>query len=249
MVKVLFVTSQLTYLPRNYQDLFVSFFKQSKVDVVGLVLLKNLDSSLLKSVIGLRYLGAKKIQRELIKNILFLPKKIREKMFIKRGIEVKSFKNINDVDAIKWVQSKNVDIIVNVRTRCIYRDEILNSPKLGCINIHHGILPQYRGTMCDLYALSENRSAGFTIHKMNRRIDDGEILKVVEVSKGDHRDYVDYLQLGAGIEGSALAELLNEINRTGEIPAGIKNQSDEKFHTKNPTRSQVSSFKQQGMVL
>ncbi len=250
MIRVIFVTSQITYIPRNYLDLFVEFFKHSQdVKVVGLVLLKNLDTSLLKSVAGLSYLGANKVQRTLLKNIINLPKRSRQNLFEKRGIEVQTFKSMNDKVAIEWCQEKAVDVIVNVRTRCIYKKEILKTPSLGCINIHHGILPKYRGTMCDLYALSENREAGFTIHQMNRKIDDGMIFKTVSVSNGEHKDYIDYLELGAAQEGRELASLLSKISQQEKFPCGTINKTDEKIYTKNPSRKQVKVMKKNGMVL
>lgn len=250
MLRVIFVTSQVTYVPRNYEDLFSEFFKHVEdVEVAGLILLNNLDLPLLKSVAGLKYLGANKVQRTLCKNIFTLPLKKREKIFKKRNIEVKSFKTMNDKEAVEWVKSKNIDVIVNVRTRCIYKNEILSVPRLGCINIHHGILPKYRGTMCDLYALSENRSTGFTIHQMNKKIDDGVIFKAIEVSSGTHQDYIDYLQIGASVEGQELAELMSETSRLGHFPKGIANQCEQKIYTKNPTREQVKKFKKNGMIL
>jgi methionyl-tRNA formyltransferase len=250
MLRVVFVTSKVTYVPRNYEDLFTEFFKNiSNIEVAGLILLDNLDLSLIKSVAGLKYLGANKVQRTLIKNIIYLPLKKREKLFQKRNIEVKEFKSMNDAEAIEWCNKKDIDVIINVRTRCIYKTDILQTPKLGCINIHHGILPTYRGTMCDLYALSENRPAGFTIHQMNKKIDDGVIFKATEVSQGEHNDYIDYLQVGAAIEGKDLAELMNETSKLGNFPAGQINKCDSKIYTKNPTREQVKYFKKNGMKL
>ena len=250
MLRVVFVTSKVTYVPRNYEDLFIEFFKNiSDVEVQGLILLDNLDLSLLKSVAGLKYLGANKVQRTLIKNIISLPLKKREKIFKKRNIEVKEIKTMNDRDAIDWCKSKSIDVIINVRTRCIYKADILETPNLGCINIHHGILPKYRGTMCDLYALSEDRPAGFTIHQMNKKIDDGVIFKSTEVSTGHHKDYIDYLEIGASIEGKDLAELMNKTAKSNKFPNGQINKSDDKIYTKNPTREQVSKFKKKGINL
>jgi methionyl-tRNA formyltransferase len=250
MIKVLFVTSQVTYIPRNYIDLFKAFFKTSpNVEVAGLVLLNNLDKGLIKSVIGLTYLGAHKVQRELCKNIAQLPLRNRERLFQEHSIPILSFKTMNDPEVVNWVKDQGIDVIINVRTRCIYKAEILNAPKIGCINIHHGILPKYRGTMCDLYALSENREAGFTIHQMNKKIDDGKIFVTKAVSNGEHQDYINYLQEGATIEGMELADLMNQISKEGKFPEGIANTSKEKVYTKNPSRQQVKEFKNKGMIL
>ncbi len=251
MLRVAFVTSQLTYIPRNYEDLFLSFFKNcnNNIDAVGLILLKNLNIGLLKSIIGLRYLGANNIQKSLLANMLNLPFKRREKIFKNKGAEVLNFKSMNDLDAINWVRKNDIDILINVRTRCIYKEEILNSPRLGCLNIHHGILPHYRGTMCDLYALSENRPAGFSIHLMNKKVDDGQIFSVIEVSNGEHQDYLEYLNLGAVKEGKELAQLINKIIESGSFPDGKPNRSKKITYTKNPTRKMIQGLKKKGLII
>lgn len=252
-MKVLLVTSLLTYMPRNYLDLFDSLLREVPDYIHGLVLLDNLDHKVLKSIIGLPLLGANNVFAHLITNIAKLPLKERERLMKRHHKKVYKIKSMNSKAAIEITKTNNIDLIINLRTRDIYKKEILSAPNFGCLNIHHGLLPKYRGTMCDLYALSEGREAGFSIHMMNEKIDAGEIHQVVTVSRGDDKDYIEYLGKTAAIEGRALASLLRsfhrEIETTGALPKGELNQAPDKVYTKNPTRSQVAQMKKKGMIV
>lgn len=252
-MKVLLVTSELTYMPKNYFGLFEVLLNEVPELIHGIVILENFDHKVIKSIVGLPLLGAHHIFRELCFNIVALPRQTREKLFYTHQKKVYRLKTMNDPEALKIVRSANIDLIVNLRTRDIYRSDILEAPTYGCLNIHHGILPQYRGTMCDLFALSENRPAGFSIHRMNKKIDAGEIYKVQEVSDGSDKDYCQYLAKTAEVEGLALASLLREFQTSLEsglpLPSGKANISNSKVYTKNPTRKIVKEMKRKGMIL
>ena len=146
-------------------------------------------------------------------------------------------------------KKNKIDLIINLRTRCIYKDEILSSPRLGCFNIHHGLLPEYRGTLCDLFALAEQRPAGFTLHKMTQKIDAGVIIKVVEVNQGSERNYVEYLKSTMVPEAEALSNFINYIKENDLPPQGIPNKHDKVTYTKNPTKKQIKNFIREGMLL
>lgn len=248
-LNVAIVTSQVTYVPQNYEGLLSELFKSSSAHIKGLVFLKNLDLSVAKSILGLRYLGASRVQMALLKNVIKLPLRKREKLAKRYGVPIRYFKSMNDQNAISWCKHQKIDLIVNARTRCIYKNEILSCPQLGCLNVHHGILPKYRGTMCDLNALAESRPAGFTIHEMNEKIDDGKIIEAVEVSDGKDRDYLKYLENCAKVEGQILSNLINQIASQGKLPEGTSNSREGMVFTRNPNRQQIFEMKQKGMLL
>lgn len=236
-------------MPGNYDSLFKKLLELEHAHIKGLALLQNMDRSILKSTAGLFYLGAKRIAFQLCKNIAELPLQKREKLFSDYNIPIFTWPNMNTASALGWVKKNDIDLIINLRTRCIYKTEILKAPKIGCINIHHGILPKYRGTLCDLYALSENREAGFTIHEMNEKIDAGLILKTKNVSIKGEVNYLDYLRRTGEIEAKELSSLIREINKNKSLPDGITNSCDRPIFTRNPNREQIRDFIKKGMIL
>jgi len=248
-MKTLLVTSQITYVPGNYLGLFEEVLASASSQIAGLVILENASWKLCKEILGLKLLGCSRISSHLLKNFIELPRKSREKLFESKGIPVIRTKTMNSADMIEYVKREKIDLIVNARTRCIYKKSILEAPRLGCINIHHGLLPEYRGTLCDLYALSEGRHAGFTLHEMNEKIDAGRILKRCEVSSRDDRDFAAYLEKASIIEGQELGRLLLEIATVGRLPEGVINQCEKTVYTRNPDRKQIARMREAGLLL
>ncbi|MEK6624781.1 MAG: formyltransferase family protein, partial [Bdellovibrionota bacterium] len=159
------------------------------------------------------------------------------------------FESMNSDEAIKLVKDLEIDVVVNMRTRCIYKRPILEAPHLGCINIHHGLLPEYRGTLCDLYALSEGRPAGFSIHHMVEKVDAGALYKRCEVGQGD-RNYQEYLKRSAITEAKILSEIFSYIEKEGRLPEPLAIHSPTPHHySKTPNHKQIRAMIDQGLIL
>lgn len=246
-MKIILVTSQVTYVQENYLNLLTPFLANHYKQVAGLIIIKNFNLQLVAKALGVRFMGAPKMSNIFLKNISGLLLKKREKLCEQFGIPVKYFNSMNDAEAIQWVREQNTDLVVNMRTRCIYKKEILNTPHIGCINIHHGILPDFRGTFCDLHALAENKEAGFSIHQMTEKIDHGQILHVEVVSNGSDKDYMAYLAKSGAIEAKALSKVIKHIEKNGL--EGIPNISPKPIFTKNPTQEGIKKMLAHGMIL
>jgi methionyl-tRNA formyltransferase len=249
-MRALLVTSEITYVPRNYQDMFEALFARVPEMIAGLVLLKVIDRQLLKTIAGLYALGCPRVATTMVRNIAELPLKRREALFEKWGLPVLRAESMNKIWMTDWIKRHKIDLVINLRTRCIYKKRILTTPTYGCVNVHHGVLPRYRGTMCDLFALSEGRPAGFSIHEMVRKIDAGRLLHVEEVSPGAEKDYIRHLGRSGRYEGAALARVMEQIDKLGALPDGTSNVCDDPVMTTTPTtREEIDRLKQLGMLL
>ncbi|NEQ82107.1 MAG: hypothetical protein F6K26_18185 [Moorea sp. SIO2I5] len=69
----------------------------------------------------------------------------------------------------------------------ILRKPILAIPKIATVNIHTGILPQYRGLDSRRWAILEGGSVGVSAHLVDQGLDTGEILvrRKLELQPGD----------------------------------------------------------------
>jgi methionyl-tRNA formyltransferase len=248
-MKCVIVTSDVTYIPRNYRD-FTKPMSENE-HIAGLVLISNNAPNLALKAAGLIAMGARKIGLQLLKNSLGVFRAQnsdpRIQDFTEKGKWAVKVDDINQWKSNEELMKRleGVELIVNARTRCIYKESILALPKFGCVNIHHGILPNYRGTMCDFYALTEGRIPGFTIHSMNKKIDDGKILKIVE-RPWNSKSYFDYLNKSGEVEAKALAELMRKIQECNALPEGFANTPTNKTHTRNPTRSVLKNARNNG---
>lgn len=71
----------------------------------------------------------------------------------------------------------NADIIITCAYGQIIPETILNSPKLGCINVHASLLPRLRGGAPIHHALIDGETkTGVTIMYMDKKMDTGDII-------------------------------------------------------------------------
>jgi methionyl-tRNA formyltransferase len=85
---------------------------------------------------------------------------------------------------VKW----DPDLIIVVAFGQILRQDILDLPRYGCINVHGSLLPRWRGAAPIQSAiLHGDEKTGITIMKMDAGVDTGPILtqKVIPISKTD----------------------------------------------------------------
>lgn len=113
---------------------------------------------------------------EIIK--IFFRKKTKIFNFIEnKKIYLKFTKNINEKNNLKLIKDKKIDYLVILSSNNILRNEILKIKNLKIINFHTSKLPKYRGVLPIFRAYMNNeKEIGFTIHEVNKNIDDGKIL-------------------------------------------------------------------------
>ena len=106
------------------------------------------------------------------------------------------------------------DLIVTCAYGKILNKEILDYPKLGCLNIHASILPKYRGSSPMQYAiLNGDKKTGVTLMYMDEGMDTGDIIDILEcdINDDDNLENIhDKLSLlGAKILENNLDNIIN----------------------------------------
>ena len=85
--------------------------------------------------------------------------------------------NINSKEFRLFLKEEEPDLIISASATQIFKKELLSLPKLGCVNVHGGMLPKYRGMMPSFWAmLNGEKYAGVTVHYMTSEFDDGDII-------------------------------------------------------------------------
>ena len=231
-MKTVLVTSSVTFVPENYDRMICEM--ANCADVVGLIVLNNKEPKMIfKALVLLITLSAPRLGLTLLKNYFGSSAMRRQKAYTKASKKIWTLENINSSEALKIISDEKIDLIINLRTRSIYKENILQAAKIGCINIHHGLLPEQRGLMCDFWAHLENSDYGFSIHQMTKKIDDGPILKVVNLGKPKN-NYLSALLAGSEVEATACKEIIEQIKKNG-FSFGQANQLTEKKYRKNPS--------------
>lgn len=97
----------------------------------------------------------------------------------RKGIPVLSFNEVEKLEA---------DIGFSVRFDRIIPQEVIDSFSHGIFNTHGGILPEYRGSYCNINAIiNEEKEYGVTLHYISYGLDAGDVvdIKKVEIKDSD----------------------------------------------------------------
>jgi folate-dependent phosphoribosylglycinamide formyltransferase PurN len=111
--------------------------------------------------------------------------------------------SVNDSECISLLKDLNPDVIIVNGTRII-SSKVLESTSALFINTHVGITPQYRGVHGAYWALvnDDEENCGVTIHKVDKGIDTGDLIKqaTIEISKQDNFVTYPIHQYGVAID-------------------------------------------------
>lgn len=232
-MKCLLVTSEVTFVGENYQQLVIPLAKHPCVK--GLIIIRNREKGLaIKGLLGCLTMAAPRFGFQLFWNNLFPKTNNKVNAYKALGKSVFFTDNINSKETLDYIRKQEIDLIAHARSRSFFKDEILALPRLGCINVHHGLLPEQRGVMCDFWAHMDDRPFGFTIHQMTKKIDDGPIIKVQEV-KIPKTDYMNSIFEGSKIEAEVLSQVLNQIDSEDKINGISNTKTPETRYWKNPS--------------
>ena len=120
-------------------------------------------------------------------------------------------KNTEFIDEIK---NLNPDVICVVAYGKILPKEILEIPKLGCVNVHGSLLPKYRGAAPIQWAvLNGDKVTGITTMYMDEGMDTGDMILKEEVTIGEDETTGELWDRLSKIGGNLLVETLNKIEQ------------------------------------
>jgi methionyl-tRNA formyltransferase len=87
---------------------------------------------------------------------------------------------LKDEEAINQIEAWSPDVIVVAAFGQILRENVLNLPPYGCLNVHASLLPRWRGAAPVQAALLYDDVTGVTIMKLDKGLDTGPILSQKE---------------------------------------------------------------------
>jgi len=98
-------------------------------------------------------------------------------MAVERGIPVLAPAKVNEPESVGAIRVLTPDLIVVVAYGQILKQELLDLPARGCINVHASLLPKYRGAAPIQWAIARGeRVTGVTIMHMAKKMDAGDII-------------------------------------------------------------------------
>lgn len=142
--------------------------------------------------------------------ILYTPVK---EFAISKELEIYQPEKVREnTDFVKKIKELSPDIICVVAYGKILPKEILEIPKLGCINLHGSLLPQYRGAAPIQWAiLNGDKVTGLTTIYMNEGMDEGDIILKKQVEIGEDETTGELWEKLSKIGAKLLLETVNKI--------------------------------------
>lgn len=132
------------------------------------------------------------------------------------GYPLNSFviEDVNCEASVNILKQLKPDIIFVCTLSQIIRNEVLEIPLYGCINIHTGLLPKYRGPASNFWVLyNGEEKTGITFHYMTEGIDDGDVIlqKELRILPDDTEDTLDIRLAKLGSE--SICEVVKQIEK------------------------------------
>lgn len=141
------------------------------------------------------------------------------------------------VDAFDGVEAKalltdlNPDYVISGGAGII-RPALLQLPRMGFINIHPGLLPDFRGVDPVLWALASGGRLGATVHLMSEGIDEGPILLRRELPESAVADDALGTRLACMRHGAGL--LVEFLRNSALYPPMVQDEAQARYYRAFP---------------
>jgi peptidoglycan/xylan/chitin deacetylase (PgdA/CDA1 family) len=103
----------------------------------------------------------------------------------KYGFRIEAVRSLNAPEAVRVLTELNVDLGIVIDTG-ILKETIFTVPRMGCINLHKGSVPDYSGQPPGFWELHNGaRSAVVTVHFVDEGLQTGDVIATSEVQIRD----------------------------------------------------------------
>jgi len=155
----------------------------------------------------------------------------------------------NAPDGLDALAATSPDLVVSVRYHRILQPEAISIPRHGVINLHSGLLPEYRGVMATFWSMLHGCTHyGTTIHRIvDAGIDSGPALARLEVPLDCTRSYFANVLSLYPPSCDRLAALIERIDR-GDDPQPLVTAGSGAYFTL-PSNTDFDAFSRKGLRL
>ena len=164
------------------------------------------------------------------------------------GIPVLTPGDVNDPAFLAELRALDPDLVISVSCPQIFKRELLELPRLGCINLHSALLPHYRGVLPTFWVLAKGESeTGVTVHYMSPGIDGGEIILQKGVTIAPTETLHSLMRKCKLAAADLTLDAVSHF-RAGAVPT-TTNPADEGSYFSFPERADVLEFRALGRTL
>ena len=125
---------------------------------------------------------------------------------------------------VEWMKQCGADVAVVIAYGRILVSDILEAPKLGCINVHASLLPKYRGAAPIHWAIIEGESkTGVCTMQMDEGMDTGDVLLRRETNIPESETTAELWDRLANMGADLLVETLDTLDSISPTPQDHSN--------------------------
>jgi methionyl-tRNA formyltransferase len=125
-----------------------------------------------------------------------------------------------------WVRDQKVDVALVVAYGRILPEDVLDAPRLGCVNVHASLLPRYRGAAPITWAIVRGEAeTGITLMKLDPGTDTGPTFARVTTPIGPEETAGELSARLARIGADTVIEALPRFV-AGECPLDAQNDAE-----------------------
>ena len=256
-MRILLIADETPFFHPNYVRNLLTLLKNKEHKLFGAVVTKiqnknNMESYFKRNFLKLHFfelflLGSIKIFSLLF--ALIFPWGYKKNNFsVKsafRSLKIPCLKIKNDINLkeyIEKIKGLNLDLIIS-STSLYFGKEILELPKLGCINRHCALLPSYKGFWPIFQAIAHGeKEIGVTIHKMTTKIDSGIILTQQKSSIGHTKNLYKIYKMLFPLTPKIVTEAIDNLIKD----KSIKTYSYKESYFTFPTNDNWHNFRKNG---
>lgn len=255
-MKIIIIIDETTFFHPDYLDKILKLGKGNifKIGIVTKIPKKNNISTFF--LYNFLEFSLKDLLLINLRNIIFL---ICSKIFPK-GINAKNFSVLgvckkNKIDFFSIEKDintkKNIDIIkhfdpniVMSSNSLIFKKELLSLSNIFFINRHTSLLPSYGGLLPVIHAIiNHENEIGVSIHKINNKIDSGDVIGQEKISIKDNRSLYSIYKIAFDKSAYLTLKVFNDFQEKNvEI---IDNKLNSSYFT-FPTKKELKYFKKIG---
>ena len=147
-----------------------------------------------------------------------MPTPVKE-VALRHQIPVYQPKKVREEKFAETLRKLAPDVIVVVAFGQILSRQVLDIPRLGCVNVHASLLPKYRGAAPIQWAILDGETCtGVTTMLMDEGIDTGDILYAVRTKIGINETSAELFERLAALGADALIQALSLVQSGNVVP-------------------------------
>lgn len=152
-------------------------------------------------------------------------------------------KSHNSPECVEILQKLKPDLIV-LRGCGIIKKQVLGVPRIGVINPHYALLPDFRGMDVTEWSVLHNAPVAVSVHTVNEGVDTGVVLKSREIEATAEDTVGSLRDKCAALAVDLLAEAAADLAAGVEFPVCAKEEAaGRQFFSMHPRLRELANLK------